>query len=460
MHLLMIACLSLLPFAPVKSQARAEFRNLRYEETYRRTKAPRRWDDELKVIPILPQVTLTISGQLRWREEFAQSYNFTSVSDNYGQSRLMLNADVRVRDAKRVHARVFAEVRDAQSYDRDLPGGTRVNDADRSDLQNLFAEIGVAKSWLRVGRQELVTGRERLIGVPDWSNTRRGMEGVRTMLVHNAIAVDAFDVRPIVIRLSAPNAADSATRLRALSLGSTPNARVMARLLPSTWQLYWYEQTVAATTPTRRLTTGARVSWSLANTAKSAHPVSIEGEAGQQRGAVGPQAIRAWFWTSELQAQWRRVRGAPSVAIGLEEASGDRGGADQTLQAFNALYAAAHGHGGYADVFGRTNARETHVISTWDPLKSLNVRGAWYRYDRLRLEDGVYNKQNTVLRAANGSRDRHAGDEIDLTSTANLTRNLKLIAGHAWVLPGSFFRNTPGGAHAERWGYAGTTYTF
>ena len=35
------------------------------------------------------------------------------------------------------------------------------------------------------------------------------------------------------------------------------------------------------------------------------------------------RALDAWFWVAETQLQWQRVRGMPSLALGLEEASSD-----------------------------------------------------------------------------------------------------------------------------------------
>ncbi len=445
---------------PVKATTRTDFKNLRFDEVWTSAMRSSHWDDAIKAIPLAPNVALTIGGQVRWREEFAQNYNFASPSDNYGQSRVLVGADLQVGEARGVHGRVYGEFRDAQSYNRDLPGGTRAGDADRADFQNLFVDLGYARSFVRYGRQEVVANRERLLGVPDWSNTRRAFQGTRVMVVQGPFAFDALDARPVVVRLNTADIGDTTTRFRTLAVGSAPGAKALFAGLPATWQAYWYEQVVTAATPTRRLTTGGRVAWTFGGSSKTSQGYGFESEGAVQSGAIGAKQIRAWFWTTEAQTQFRSVRGVPTLAIGLEEASGDRNSADTKLEAFNQLYGAAHGHGGYADVFGRANARETHLISTWDPIRVLNLRAAWYRYDRLRLEDGVYNKQNSLLRAASGSADRHAGDEVDLTTSVSVSRHVKIIAGHAWVLPGAFLVHTPGSARQERWGYAGTTFTF
>jgi Alginate export len=438
---------------------RPDYRNLRFDESWLRITGGD-WADALKAMPIAPHLAITLGGQVRVREEFAHGFNLTPARDQFALSRTLVHADVQAGSATRVHGRVYVELRDAQAYGRDLPGGTRPSDGDRSDLQDLFADVGYGRSFVRYGRQEVAAGRDRLIGVPDWSNTRRGFQGARAVLVFRAVALDLLDARPVVVRQTAPNHADSTTRFRTAAIGSAAGFKPRTRLLPSTWQLYHYDQRIRAAAATHRTTTGARLVWTFGSTTKGGRSYGVETESAIQRGSVGARDIHAWFFISEVSAQWRGVRGAPTLAVGIEAASGDHSPTDATLESFNTLYALAHSNGGYADAFGRANARQVQLISTWDPSRHLSVRGALHHYDRLWREDGVYTKQNTILRAAGSSASMHAGDELDLTATAPVTRHLKVIAGHAWVEPGAFLRRSTGGAHSARWGFVGTTYTF
>ncbi|WP_411279163.1 alginate export family protein [Gemmatimonas sp.] len=422
----------------------------------------RDWSDGLKAIPLHQRwpLTLTLSGQARWREEFMRAYNLGTLRDDYGFTRLMVGADLRAGHPKRFHGRVLTELRDAQALSRTLPGGTRATDGDRHDIQNLYADIGFGQSFVRYGRQEVSLNRERLVGVPDWANTRRGSEGTRAQLVRGRLVLEGADIRPMIVRLDRGNRADSTARLRTLSLGSAPGARPLARGLPTQWNGYWYEQTIRTPSSlTRRLTTGARTVWQLGTPSASRIVTSMEFEGALQHGHAGTRELQAWFWVVETQLQWRRVRGMPSLALGLEEASSDRT-ATPGNEAFAVLYPAAHQHGGFADVIGRPNVAELHAISSWDPTPSLSLRGAWYRFDRRQLDDGVYNKQNGLFRAASGSSARHVADEVDLTAAWKATAHLRVLIGGATVLPGAFLSTTPGGAHVEHWGYVGTTFAF
>jgi hypothetical protein len=432
------------------------------ETSTRAPAAPREWSDRLKGLSLYDgwPLTLTLSGQARWREEFMRAYNMGTQHDDFGLTRLMVGADLQAGNPKRLHGRVLAELRDAQALSRTLPGGTRTTDGDRHDIQNLYADLGVGRSYVRYGRQEVSLNRERLVGVPDWANTRRGSEGARAQLVRGRLVLEGTDIRPMIVRLDRSNRPDSTARLRTVSLGSTPGAARFARGLPTQWNGYWYEQTIRTSSSlTRRLTTGARTLWQFGTPAASRIVTSVEFEGARQRGHAGEHALDAWFWVAETQLQWRRVRGMPSLALGLEEASSDRPSTAGN-EAFAVLYPAAHQHGGFADVIGRPNVTEVHAISSWDPTPSLSLRGAWYRFDRRRLDDGVYNKQNVLFRAASGSTARHVADEVDLTAAWKATTHLRVLIGGATVRPGAFLSSTPGGAHVEHWGYLGTTFAF
>ena len=431
-----------------------------------RTVPPKDWGEHLKNLPLVPAwpLTLTLGGQARWREEFFRGFNTLPLDDDHAQTRLLLVTELMGGKRTGAWGRLFAEYRDAQSYGRTLPGGVRSNDADRADFQTAYIDLGFRASQLRIGRQEIGLARERLFGAPDWSNTRRSSQGARLQLTRGRFTVEAVDARPIVVRLRLPNLADSTQRFRTLSVGSSAGAKPLARGLPALWQAYWYEQRVrpvsSPASRAYRLTSGGRVQWQWGTTASSGVSRAIEFEGARQFGTVGTRAIRAGFWVLESQFQWKRVHGAPTLAIGVEEASSERPATTGTLEVFSVLYPAAHQHGGYADVIGRPNVREVHAISQWAPHRTVDLRGAWYHFDRLRLDDGIYTKQNTVFRTAGTSRARHVAEELDVTGTWRATAHWRVIFGGALVLPGAFLKETLASTETERWGFVGTTFQF
>src|SRR6187397_1802880 len=75
-------------------------------------------------------------------------------------------------------------------------------DVNRWDLQNLLVDLKIAERddkpvYLRVGRQELLYGSQRLVSPLDWANTRRNFEGVTFLYKGTDWNIDAFLTHPI-----------------------------------------------------------------------------------------------------------------------------------------------------------------------------------------------------------------------------------------------------------------------
>src|SRR5262249_40473919 len=61
-----------------------------------------------------------------------------------------------------------------------------------------ICDIDGHPAYVRVGRQELLLGSQRLISPLDWANTRRTFEGVRVFRQGEKFDVDAFWASPVV----------------------------------------------------------------------------------------------------------------------------------------------------------------------------------------------------------------------------------------------------------------------
>jgi Alginate export len=162
---------------------------VRYDEDW---SVLRGWDlsktddfwDRFKFIPLTQDQTvwLTLGGDVRERLEYFNEFEFGSSeperSDAYLLSRFRLSVDFHVSR----YFRIFAEGKSALSTDRDLLGGNTTTFMDTIDLQNGFADIMIplgdqASVTLRGGRQELIFGAQRLVGVSDFTNVRRTFDG-------------------------------------------------------------------------------------------------------------------------------------------------------------------------------------------------------------------------------------------------------------------------------------------
>src|SRR5258705_176547 len=177
---------------------------LRYDEDYSYLRDPAaRTDifDPLKYIPLNKRGDsyLTFGGQVRDRYEYFNNYTFGKGAQDpngYNLVRTMLDADLHLSP----YFRVFAEGISATEQGRD--GGPRASDVNEIDLHQAFADLTLpltadANFTLRGGRQVMVFGAQRLIGVSDFTNVRRTFDGVRGTLTMPGNTLDVFYARPV-----------------------------------------------------------------------------------------------------------------------------------------------------------------------------------------------------------------------------------------------------------------------
>src|SRR5262245_36893086 len=134
--------------------------------------------DCLKRIRVGDCALFTTGGDFRVRYASETSSRLTGRDNTYELIRTRVYGDLSLGD----RLRIYGEFLDAQSFNEDLD--PLPIDEDRSDLLNLFAEVNVCEVagkpvWVRVGRQELLYGSQRLISTLDWANTRRTFQGVK-----------------------------------------------------------------------------------------------------------------------------------------------------------------------------------------------------------------------------------------------------------------------------------------
>ncbi|HEY0970099.1 MAG TPA: alginate export family protein [Gemmatimonadales bacterium] len=393
----------------------------------------------------LPLVRVTFGGQARTRAEGVSNYQLGAGPgrrDVHGTTRLVLGARM---DVGPVYLGV--EGRHAASHGRELPGGARrPNDHDVWDLQ--AAHVGVRWSAIvpldvRIGRQPLALGRQRLVGVSDWSNARRAFDGARVEAGLGDVTVEAFRARPVVVHPTRLNRGDSATVLTGAMLGAGDGAL----------QLYALDfDQERATGRQHRRTLGARVT----RDATPSRP-GLEVEGAWQGGRQDGRRVDAWFVAAELStivpAAW-----STELTLGLDAASGDGDAADDVVQTFHVPFASSHTHGGYVDVVGRPNAVEARLVAVTTPTERLEIRAAAHRFTRFRMADAVYAKNGATIASGGGS--RHVGTELDLTASFRAARGLRVLAGYGHFAPGAALRAAPDGALPTSWGFLGTTFDF
>jgi hypothetical protein len=447
---------------------RPAYQPLRYNEDWsglkgKDTASTGDWLDPIKFIPLDEKgdLWLSIGGQVRQRFEVWQNFNFgaqpTGIPDNdeFLLSRFMFHTDLHLGP----HVRLFAEMKSALTWDRDLAItgagsiGPRVLDEDSADIQNAFGELMLpldgAKLIFRGGRQELLFGNQRLVSPLDWTNTRRTFDGFTGILKIADWTATAFWTRFVPVEKYGFNEQDANTDFYGLHVtGKLPIEEIGV-------DFYWYgldsKANAHAGSPFSRFitsvanpvadderhTVGGRL---FGKFGKSGLDYELEGA--YQFGDHGTQDISAFMVVGVLGYSFTDTPWAPRVYVGFDYASGDdsTGGDSET---FSQLFPLAHAYQGYIDIESRQNVINPNTGLSIKPIPDkLTITLDGHLFWLAEEGDALYNAGGAIVRNGTPGASTHVGAEIDLWFRYNVDRHTAIMGGYSHFFAGDFISDT------------------
>ncbi len=182
---------------PQSLAERPKYQVLRYNENWSKLAEDDKADsfDGIKYIELGNDGNAWLSngGQLRERIEAWSGFAFGDNNDDlFDLHRIFLHGNLHLGP----NVRIFGEFINALSTNRDLPGGRRGLNVDSVDLLNAFIDfkfpLDDANLTLRMGRQEFLFGKQRLISPLPWANTMRRWDAVSAILSTENWEIHAF----------------------------------------------------------------------------------------------------------------------------------------------------------------------------------------------------------------------------------------------------------------------------
>lgn len=412
--------------------------------------------DPIKYVPLNANGSnyLSFGGQARYRFDYFNNSDFgagTQDETGFDLLRFLVHADANFGE----HFRAFVQLDSSQLYDR--AGGPRPGDTKDFDVQQAFVDLDLLiddaeNLMLRMGRQELVYGAQRLISPSDWANVRRSFEGVRASWTMPNDTLDGFVVRPVLVEKSHFDSGDDHSTFAGIY-----NVASFDDLLPKTnTKLDTYllllnqgrSQTTGYDANSNTFTLGIR---------PHARPGNwdLDLEADWQFGQYNSSEIDAYSVAIEAGYTFNQMKFTPRAAIGLDVASGSPNPAHRFNQLFPPLYT----YLGHLYLFGRENIIDLHPEWAMNLMDGVTLSMADHVFWRENIRDALYSQTGELVRASDGSRARFVGDEIDVTLSWQVDRHLLLYTGWAHLFTGPFIHNT--GPHSDPdFFYAMATYTF
>lgn len=415
-----------------------KYHNLRFQDNYSYLNNPanRGVDlfDPLKNIGLGGSAKLTFGGHYRFRYE-SDNNRKLGASDPTSQevylNRLFLHADFRVSNV----FGLFAEFKWAGIRNNELAAPPIAHD--RPDIHNLFVDGWAfnnknVKLGLRLGRQELQFGKQRLISPLDWANTRRIFEGVRIMSKFSGWSIDGFVTRPVTIKPTEFNTPD----LNKTFSGIYATRRHNKHLFSAYFLAYTNDAPSGQPGDFTYLTLGSgydgkagKFDWST--------------EAAFQFGQVGEDNLSAHMVSLSGGYTFKEHDLKPRIGLNWDLASGDGDPSDGKAKTFHHLFPLGHAYFGWADQVGRRNMHAASVQLSAHPSKTVTTKLNWFSFNLLQKEDALYNAGGKATRLdVTGASGRHVGNELDALIIIKLNRHASFHLGYLHFAPGGFIKNT------------------
>lgn len=351
---------------------------------------------------------ITFGGQIRPRYEYRDPAT-GGTRDAFTSMRVRANLTA-VLDRQ---VRVFIQVQDVRLFGEEENTLTDFS-ADNLDLHQGYIEIEAPTKQalrLRVGREELNLGGQRLVGAVGWTQQGRSFDGARVVAGAGNAAVNLFGYR--LQQETAPTHDRDAVLVGAYGVIGTGSGAVEPYVV--------YNKTEGVP-ETDQGTLGVRV-----HGARSSIRYRVEGSL--QVGTRSGQDVTAFMLGVRIGTAV--ANGLGSVTFWYDYLSGDNDPADGEIKVFDTLFATNHKFYGFADLFLNIPAHTAGL-----GLQDVAVKGSIRPRDDFTANLDIHSFR-TARRGTLTT--KHLGEEIDLTFVHRYSTNLQASAGLAYIFQADGF---------------------
>ncbi len=392
---------------------------------------------------------LKLGAEVRGRAESGYAFDATTADNRY-LNRMRLNVTV----SPAPWVQVFFQGQDARVISV-AAGHDREGLRDVFDLRQAYINFGRGEEgWqLRVGRQELALGDERLVGADSyWDCLGQGFDAVRLGFAgtrFRAAAFTGFRVQPSWRRWD-PLSTDN--RISGFSVQfKTGDAFLEPYLV---WKRGSDTRDLMEHHGHRDvLTPGLRTQGPL--------PYSLDynAEMALQRGHVVADRISAWAGHWELG--WRPLGEdfGPRLSLEYNYASGDRNPSDGNHETFDDLYPAGFNKYGMADLIAWRNIRYPGIGVEVPFTKRWTIYGGYRRYWLASVYDGLYPGGDEYMVRNPAAISSAVGSNALVSVGYARSEHWKVYAGYGYLFPGEYLRQS-GYQTAVKTAYVLSSFTF
>ena len=383
----------------------------------------------------------------RYTHETDSRLNAAGTNNDFHMLRTRFHADLWYKDK----VRLFAEGIDARAFGSELP--PLVTDRNHADILNLFTDIKVASVnngpvYVRVGRQEMLYGSQRLISTLDWVNTRRTFQGVKAFWRTPTWDVDAFWMRPMVIEKGNVDNWDTQQNFYGLWATNKPKPGHLI-------DLYFL-----SLDNNRNLSSANVLAGNILQGNSNLHTLGgrfagnfdnllYELEGMYQFGQRSNLDISAFAVATGVGYRLPLPMN-PQAWIRYDFASGDSKSNDGRSNTFNQLFPFGHYYMGFLDRVGRQNIHDINAQFTLHPMPWVTFISQYHRFYLANNTDYLYNAAGlATMRDPTGQSGSHVGDEIDFRANFHVSRHQDVLVGYSKLFSGNYLEKQRPGISAD-----------
>lgn len=426
------------------AEERSPYQVHRFDDDFRYLRDPAKRSDVWDPIKYVPldrdgDHYLSLGGELRERFDHFDSPFFglrRRESEDALLHRLLLDADLHLGDAFRAFLQLGNH---AEAGRGTLRSPT---DTDQLDLQQAFLDFdlsqGRGSELMRVGRQELSFGSQRLVSVRESPNIRRSFDGVRGTYRDDTLRVDAFVTRPVETKPAIFDDQPDPDQLfwgvyAVTPVGLVPGLTADVYYLGLNRKNALFDVGVGRE---ERHSIGTRL-WG------NPKPWDYNFEFVLQVGSFGSQNILAWTAASDTGYTLATLPWRPRVGLKANAASGDTNRKDGTLGTFNPLFP-KNAYFSEADLVTPTNFIDVYPSVTVHPAAGIEVASGVDVLWRESTADAFYRVPLVPLVRGTTSDSRYIGTMVNLEAGWQIDRHLKLSAAYVHFFAGPVITDAQG----------------
>ncbi|OJV20561.1 MAG: hypothetical protein BGO21_08300 [Dyadobacter sp. 50-39] len=414
------------------------FKTLRYEEDYGSLSA----DSSAGLYPRIKHLPLghrrsylSVGGEVRYQYFWYKNPGWGAEPndpDGFVLSRFLTQADFHLGG----RVRFFTQLQSSMAAG--MSAAASPVDENPLDIHQLMMDFDLSAKkskglLLRIGRQELSYGSQRLISVREGPNSRQAFDAARVVFTREYVRADAFYATYVNARnqIFDERLWDGSSRLWGSYIVIPPLSRFPGL------DLYYLGVRKDGTFVDeagreQRHSVGTRI-W------KSNNRVSADVEAVYQFGRLAAAHIRAWTVSMNASYRLNVNRLTPVLGIKSELVSGDKRHGDGLLNTFNPLYPRG-AYFGLASLIGPYNLTDVHPYFQLGLPRHITWSVDYDVFWRMSRHDGLYAVNGALIHNGLGIHSKSIGRQLGTDIGIEPNRFLDLKLEFTWFDTGTFLQ--------------------